>query len=81
MMRIPTYIKKFTPYQQTYSKTCVKQPPSIRLKIGFQDQLLLNAGQKYSRMLQGEHSAILLTFIYNLSLRSLFCLFLSGRFT
>ena len=28
-----------------------------------EDQLLLNAGQKYCRMLQGEHSAILLTFI------------------
>ena len=26
------------------------------------DQLSLNAGQKYCRMLQGEHSAILLTF-------------------
>ena len=36
---------------------------SKRLKIGFQDQLLLNAGQKYCRMLQGEHSTILLTFI------------------
>ena len=46
-----------------YSKTCVKQPLSKRLKIGFQDQLLLNAGQKYCRMLQGEHSAILSTFI------------------
>ena len=34
-----------------------------RLKIGFQDPLLLNAGQKYCRMLQGEHSAILSTFI------------------
>ena len=34
-----------------------------RLKISFQDGLLLNAGQKYCRMLQGEHSAILLTFI------------------
>ena len=32
-------------------------------KIGFQYQLLLNAGQKYCRMLQGEHSAILSTFI------------------
>ena len=31
--------------------------------IGFQDQLLLNAGQKYCRMLQGEHSAIRSTFI------------------
>ena len=29
----------------------------------FQDQLLLNAGQEYCRMLQGEHSAILSTFI------------------
>ena len=46
-----------------YSKTCVKQPLSKRPKIGFQDQLSLNAGQTYCRMLQGEHSAILLTFI------------------
>ena len=45
------------------SKTCVKWPLSKRRKIGFQDQLSLNAGQKYCRMLQGEHSAILLTFI------------------
>ena len=46
-----------------YSKTCVKQPLSKRQKIGFQDQLLLNAGQKYCRMLQGEHFTILLTLI------------------
>ena len=46
-----------------YGKTCVKWPLSKRQKIGFQDQLSLNAGQKYCRMLQGEHSAILLTFI------------------
>ena len=46
-----------------YSKTCVKRSLSKRPKIGFQDQLLLNAGQKYYRMHQGEHSAILLTFI------------------
>ena len=32
-------------------------------KIGFQCLLSLNAGQKYCRMLQGEHSAILSTFI------------------
>ena len=32
-------------------------------QIGFQDQLSLNAGQKYCRMLQGEHSAVLLTSI------------------
>ena len=49
--------------QMYYSKTCVKRPLSKRLKNGFQDKLSLNAGQKYCRMLQGEHSAILLTFI------------------
>ena len=27
-----------------FSKTCVKRPLSNRPKIGFQDQLLLNAG-------------------------------------
>ena len=32
-------------------------------KIDVQDQLSLNAGQKYRRLLQGEHSAIILTFI------------------
>ena len=36
---------------------------SKKTKIGFQDRLSLNAGQKYCRMLQGEHSAILSTFI------------------
>ena len=46
-----------------YSKTCLKQPLSKRPKIVFQDQLSLNAGQKYCRMLKGEHSAILSTFI------------------
>ena len=48
---------------KTYSKTCVKWPLSKRPKIGFQDQLSLNAGQKYCRMLQGEHSAIFSAFI------------------
>ena len=46
-----------------YSKTSVKWPLSKRPKIGFQDQLSLNAGHKYCRMPQGEHSAMLLTFI------------------
>ena len=46
-----------------YSKTCLNRPLSKRPKIGFQDQLWFNAGQKYCRMLQGEHSAILSTFI------------------
>ena len=46
-----------------YSETCVKRLLSKRPNIGFQDQLSLNVGQKYCRMLQGEHSAILSTFI------------------
>ena len=47
-----------------YSKTCLKRPLKRRTPtIGFQYRLLLNAGQKYCRMLQGEHSAILSTSI------------------
>ena len=55
-----------------YSKTCLKRPLSKRAKTGFQDQLSPNACQKYCRMLQGPSLS------YHLSLRSLFCLFLSG---
>ena len=61
---------------QIYSKTCVKQPLSKRPKIGFQDQLSINAGQKYCRMLQGEHSAILFTFITLPFVIKLFVLFI-----
>ena len=65
-----------------YSKTCVKWPLSKRKKIGLQDQLSLNAGQKYCRMLQGEHSAILLTFIKLPFVIKIFVLsILSGCFT
>ena len=46
-----------------YIKTWVKWPLSKMRKIGFQDQLSPNAGQKYCRMLPLEHSAILLAFI------------------
>ena len=46
-----------------YIKTCVKKATLKKTKNGFQDQLLLNGGQKYCRFLQEEHSAILLTFI------------------
>ena len=53
----------FGPCFLIYSKTCVKRPFTKRPKIGFQNQLSLNADQKYCRMLQGKHSAILLTFI------------------
>ena len=54
---------QITQIQRSYSKTCVNQQFSKRSKISFQDQLSLNAGQKYCRMLLLEHSAILLTFI------------------
>ena len=66
-----------------YSKTCVKQPFSKRPQIGFQDRLSLNAGQKYCRMLQGEHSAILSTFIQLPFVIKMFvfAFFLSGCFT
>ena len=43
-------------------KHVFKRPLKKNNKIGFQYQLLLNAGQKYCRMLHGEHSAILSTF-------------------
>ena len=51
------------PVGSEYSRTCLKRPHSKRPQIGFQDQLTLNAGQKYCKMLPGEHSAILSTFI------------------
>ena len=44
-------------------KTVLSGHSKRRPKIGFQDRFLLNACQKYCRMLQEEHSAILLTFI------------------
>ena len=56
-----------------YSKTCVKWPLSKRPRIGFQDQLSLNAGQKYCRMLQGEPSAIFSTFFKLPSVIKNFC--------
>ena len=55
-----------------YSKTCLKRPLK-NTKIGFQDRLSLNAGQ-------GEHSAILSTFIeLPFVIKILFCLCLRGR--
>ena len=68
-----------------HSKTCVKWQLSKIKQIGFQGQLLLNAGQKYCKMLQGAfcntfHLHFRPSISYHSSLRSLFCLFLSGRF-
>ena len=48
---------------RSYSETCLKWPLKEKTKNGFQDQLSLNEGQKYCRMLPLEHSAILSTFI------------------
>ena len=50
----------FTDKKEHFSKNPVKQLLSQRPKNGFQDQISLNAGQKYCRML---HSAIFWTFI------------------
>ena len=50
-------------YEISTVKPVLSEHSKRRPKIGFQYQLLLNAGQKYSRMLHGEHSVILLTFI------------------
>ena len=62
-----------------YSKTCLKRSLKEETKIDFQDRLSLNAAQKYCRMLQ---ESILQYFrpslSYHLSLRPLFCPFLSG---
>ena len=53
-----------------------------KTKNGFKDRLSLNAGQKYCRMLQREHSAYFRASLsYQLSLSPLFFLFLNGRFT
>ena len=52
------------PHNHMFVYTTVKPVLSCHSKspnIGFQDCLSLFAGQKYCRMLQGEHSAILST--------------------
>ena len=55
-----------------YSKTSVKRPLSKRLKVGFQDQLSLNAGQAYCKM---QYIRPSLSYMYHLSLKSLFWIF------
>ena len=56
-------IEDFTCESMYTVKPVLSSHSKRRQKIGFQDRLSLNAGQKYCRMLQGEHSAILSTFI------------------
>ena len=62
MAAIPIFGKKNTvkPVLSSHSKE--------KQKKCFKDQLSLNAGKKYCRMFQGEHSAILSTFIFKLPL-------------
>ena len=61
MIKIGHMTKMATTY--VYNKTCLKRLLSKRPQVGFQDQLLLYAGQKYLRMLRGERSPILSTCI------------------
>ena len=56
-----------------YSKTGLKRLLKMKAKIGFQDRLSLNAGHQES-ILQYFRPSV----SYHLSLRPLFCLFLSG---
>ena len=68
--------------KKDYSETCVKRPLAKQQKIGLQDQLWLNAGQMYCRMLHREHSAIFSTFIKLPFILKIFVLLnLGGRFT
>ena len=64
-------------YLQNTVKPALSGHSKRRAEIGFQDRLLLNAGQKYCR----EHCGIFSTFIisYHLSLRPSSCLFFSVR--
>ena len=50
-------------YVRQYSKTGLKRPLKKKTKYWFSRPITFNAGQKYCRMLQGEHSAILSNFI------------------
>ena len=66
--------------QTEYSKPILSGHSKRRPKIGFQDIVSLNAGQKYCRMLPLEHSATLSTFIkLSFVIKKFVCLFLSGR--
>ena len=70
-------------YQKWYLLHECKVTATIKkTKKGFQDLLSLNAGQKYCRMLQREHSAILLTFIkLPVVIKTFVLSILSGCFT
>ena len=76
ILQVGTKMKSCYMYAQ-YSQTCVKWSPSERHKIGFQDQLSLNEGQKPPL----EHSDILSTFIkLPFVIKSFVCLFFAWPF-
>ena len=62
-MVVELYLHMMCSLQDCIVKPVLGGHSKRRPKIGFQDRLSLNAGQKYCRMLQEEHSAILSTFI------------------
>ena len=59
---VNSYYKGKKKYVYTV-KPAISGHSKRRPKIGFQERLSLNAGQKYCRMLQESISAVLLTFI------------------
>ena len=67
--------------KRIYSRTCHKRQLKKKTKIGLKDQFLLNAGQKYCRMLQVKciaecsKGSILQYFRPSLSYNLSFCLF------
>ena len=56
-------MRKQTPFVMNTVKPVISGHSKRRPEIDFQDRFFHNAGQKYCRMLQREHSAILSTFI------------------
>ena len=69
--------------KSVYSKTCIKRLLKMKTKIGFQDRLSLNAGQKDCRMLQEsilQYFRPSLSYHTCMSVRYVFCLFVSDRF-
>ena len=68
--------------QRSYSKTCEKRQLSKRPKIGFNTNYRLVHVKSIAKCSKGAILQYFRTSLsYHLSLRSLFCLFLSGRFT
>ena len=56
-------VSRLTAFELVTVKPVLSGHSKTRPKIVFQDQFLLNAGQKYCRMLHGEPSAVISIFI------------------